>query len=596
MQSIFITIKNILWLYKPYLKYGKLFVFLSLIFWLLLEPMSQLIGVYMPSVIIEALEKKESFLDITVFVIVIQIILMFKPMYEDVFNMFCKNKMLPFIDMKIKRDIYEKAIKTDFKYIDNPEYYDNYTWAVSEYANKAADAQNLVNRMSSALITVISMLTIISMLSPIAIIVTITGTIIENIMYMVINFFEVKKDNEIIPFDRRLGYYHRVFYINNYAADLKSTDLKSYLFKQYDKVQKKKLNIIKKYAFKMIPWALMGNLTFYIARTFVILNIIYGIYTGNIPTIGAYMTMMLAVEKLKDAMNEMFYYVKDANRLSMYSKKIRAFFEVESKIEVESLKQQIIPQGEFSIKFKDVCFKYENSSFAISGFNLEINAGEKIAIVGENGAGKSTLVKLLLRLYDVTSGNIFINGTDIREYNITALRRKVGVAFQNSNVYAISFADNIQLYDEVDEKKLHTIAQKIGLDKILNKNNADFSTELTKEFDENGIILSGGEVQKVGIARLLTSDFGLLLFDEPSSALDPIAEYEMTKIILDSSNLSTTIIVAHRLSTIRYADRIVLVDGGTIKEIGTHDELMKIKGKYHEMFTKQAENYNLSIK
>lgn len=591
MKKIFKNIKNVLWLYKPYWKYGKLYVFLSLIIWLVLEPMTQLIGVYFPSYIIEGYENNKPFVEILIFVIVIQLILMLKPMYEDIFNMFCKNKMLPFIDMKIKRDIYEKAIKTDYKYIDNPEYYDNYTWAVSEYANKAADAQRLVNRMSSAIVIVISMLAIITYLSPIAIIVTIAGTIIENIMFIITNFYDVKKDNEIIPFNRRLNYYHRVFYMNNYAADLKSTNIKKHLFRGYNKAQNSKLNIIKKYAYKMIPWALMGNFTFYIARTFIILNIINGVYTGNIPTIAAYITMMLAVERLKDAMNEMFYYVKDANRLGMYAKKIRAFFEVESKIENDTLTKKIITQGAFDVKFDNVCFKYENSNFAVSGFNLEIKAGEKIAVVGENGAGKTTLVKLLLRLYDVSSGNIYINGTDIREYDVEALRKKIGVAFQNSNVYAVSFADNIQLYDEIDEIKLQTIVKKIGLEKILSKNNADFSTELTKEFDKNGIMLSGGEVQKIGIARLLSSDFGLLLFDEPSSSLDPIAEYEMTDIILDSSNLSTTIIVAHRLSTIRHADRIVLVDGGSIREIGTHDELIKIKGKYYEMFTKQAENY-----
>ncbi|MDR2136167.1 MAG: ATP-binding cassette domain-containing protein, partial [Treponema sp.] len=129
------------------------------------------------------------------------------------------------------------------------------------------------------------------------------------------------------------------------------------------------------------------------------------------------------------------------------------------------------------------------------------------------------------------------------------------------------------------------------LNKILKKNNADYSTELTKEFDENGIMLSGGEVQKIGIARLLTGGFGLLLLDEPSSSLDPVAEYKMAKLIFDSSNRATTIMVAHRLSTIRNADKIILVDGGAIKETGTHNELMSLKGKYYEMFSKQAENY-----
>lgn len=591
MKTIISSIKNIFWLYKPYLKYGKLFVFLSLLFWLVIIPIAQLVGVYLPSTIINMLENNKPFSDIVTFVIAMQLILMFQPMYENVFNMFCKNKMLPFIDVKIKKEVYKKAIETDYKYIDDPKYYDNYTWAVSEYSNKAADAQNLINRMSSSIVTIISMLAIIATLSPLAVIVTVVGTIIENIMYIITNYYDVQKDAEIVPYNRKLGYYHRIFYINNYAADLKSTNLKEYLFEGLDNAQNNKLNIIKKYAYKMIPWALTGNLTFYIARTFVILNIAYGIYIGDIPTVGAYITMMVAVETLKNALNEMFYYVKDANRLGMYAKKIRAFFEIESKIEIETENKLSPRHSAYTIEFSNIFFSYENSNFSIADLNLKIKSGEKIAIVGENGAGKSTLVKLLMRFYDVTSGKILINGIDIRDYNVKELRKKIGVAFQSANVYAMPFAANIELYGEIGEKKLKQVVAKAGLEKILDKNNANLKTEITKEFDENGIMLSGGEIQKIGIARLLTGDFGLLLFDEPSSALDPLAEYEMTRLIMDSSNITTTIIVAHRLSTIRFADRIVLVDGGRINEIGTHDELMENKGKYYEMFTKQAENY-----
>jgi len=591
MKHIIKTAKNILWLYKPYIKYGKVFVVLSLLFWILIIPVTQLVGVHLPSTVISLLENGRPFRDVVIYVIAMQLILMFQPMYEDIFNMFCKSKMLASIDAQLKADAYKQAIKTDYKYIDDPEYYDNYTWAVSQYSAQAEQAQNLVNRMASSIITIVSMLSVIAVLSPPAVIVTIIGTVIENILNMITNYYDVKKDEEIVPYDRKLGYHHRIFYTSNYAADLKSTKLKKYLFEDYSKANTQKINIIKRYAWKMIPFALSANLTFYIARTFVILNIAYGIFTGDIPTVGAYMTMMLAVESLKNALNEMFYYVKDANRLGMYARRIRAFFDVKSNIETDIENKLPLPSGAYAVTFQNVCFSYDNARFAIKNFNLQIKPGEKIAIVGENGAGKSTLVKLLLRLYDTVSGNILINGTDIKDYNITDLRGKIGVAFQNMNIYAISLAKNITLYNEADDDSVQEIVHKVGLDSILTKNNADLATELTKEFDENGIMLSGGEIQKIGISRLFTGEFGLLLLDEPSSALDPLAEYEMTKLILDSSNLSTTIIVAHRLSTIRGADRIVLVDNGTIKEMGTHDELMKLKGKYYEMFTKQAENY-----
>lgn len=593
MKPTFNNIKNIFWLYKPNWKYGKVFVLLSLFFWLALEPLSQLINVYLPNIIIDALVDGMQFNEIVKIVILLHLVLMFKPVYEDIFNMFCKNKMLPKIEMKIKRNIYERAIKTDYKFIDNPEFYDNYSWAINEYANKSEEAQDLINRISYSLITAISMLTIIATISPIAIVVIIVCGIIENAFYAATNYFDVKKDNDIIPWDRRLGYYHRVFYLREHAADLKSTNLRKHIFRDYEDAKNTKLGIIQKYAFKMIGWSMGGVLTFYIARVFIVINIVYGIYNQDIPSVGSYVTMMLAVAKLTEMANDLFYHVREANRLGLYATKIREFFKIESKIETQTEKQAEPPSGSFSVEFHDACFKYDNSEFAISNLNLKVNPGEKIAIVGANGVGKSTLVKLLLRLYDLTSGSISINGTDVKGFDLDLLRQKIGVAFQASNVYAFSLADNIQLYNDIDDEKLASIVKQLNLDKILEKNNASLSSTLTKEFDEEGIMLSGGEVQKIGIARLLAGNFGLLLLDEPSSALDPIAEYEMSKLILDSSNLSTTIIIAHRLSTIRNADRIILMENGTTTEIGTHDELMTAKGKYYEMFTKQAENYTV---
>ncbi len=590
VSSINNTIKNIIWLYKPYLKYGKIFVILSLLFWCVIIPCTQIVGVYLPSTIVNMLSSGSTFMQIVICVIIMQCILMFQPMFEDIFNLFCKNKTLSRIDAKLKQEVYEKAIKTDLRYIDDPEYYDNYTWAVSQYAGKASEAQNMVNRIASTVITVISMLAIIGILSPLAVIVTIAGTIIENLMYIITNHYDVEQENELVPYDRKLGYYHRIFYESRYAMDIKSTAIKDYLFDGFENAQEKKINIIKKFACKMIPWSLAGNLTFYIARTFVILNIAYGIYVGSIETVGAYITMMASVEALKSALNDLFYYVKDANRLGLYANKIRAFFNVKSVIE-ESSNKINAPEGLFSVKLESLGFSYDNSAFAIENITLDIKPGEKIALVGENGVGKSTLVKLLMRFYDVNSGDIYINGVNIKDYNLKSLRSRIGVAFQNTNIYAMSLYDNINIYDRKENEKVNDAIYKTRLDKVITKNAADSNRELTREFEEDGIMLSGGEIQKIGIARLLAGDFGLLIFDEPSSALDPIAEYEMSELILDSSNRATTIVIAHRLSTIRHADRIVLIDNGTVKEIGTHDELMQAKGKYYEMFTKQAENY-----
>ena len=591
MKTILRNLRNIFWLYRPSWRYGKSFVLLSLLFWLLIVPLNELVNVYLPNFVINALTVGKPFSSIVVGVLCLQGILLAQPLFEDTFNMFCKNRALPRIEIKIKREIYEKSIQTDYKYIDNPAFYDNYSWAINEYAEKAQEAQELVNRAANSLIVAGSMLAIIAAVSPLAIAVTLVSGVLQNGLYAIVNAWDVKRETAVVPWDRRLDYHHRVFYLRDYAADLKSSELPRFIFRQYEQAECAKLGIIQSYACKTILWALSADVIFHATQAFIVLNIARGIYNGDIPSVGAYVTMMLAVNKLTEMANDLFYHAKDANLLGKHAAKIRAFFEAESTIETDTRQKKAPPEGVFSVAFQDAQFQYDKSAFAIDGLNLTVEPGEKLAIVGANGVGKSTLVKLLLRLYDLGGGSIAINGTPLTEYDLPALRRKIGVAFQASNVYAFSLADNLRLYHDADENTLQGILRQLQLDGILEKNNASLDSTLTKEFDEDGIMLSGGEIQKIGIARLLAGDFGLLLLDEPSSALDPLAEYEMSKLILDSSNRATTIIVAHRLSTIRNADRIVLLENGGIAEMGTHDALMAAKGKYCEMFTKQAENY-----
>ena len=586
--------KNIIWLYKPYIKYGKILVILSIFFWLVLIPLNSILPIYFPQKIIDALESGNSFGEIIKITVFFSSILCFIPMYEDVFNMYYKNKTTEKIELNIKCDIYSQALKTDYKYIDDPKYYDDYVWALNEYANQSSEAHNLILNFIATLVTVTTIIGIVITTSPWLVILIILNIGLRMLTYFQTDKILLAKDEKIIPFDRKLNYFHRIFYLNNYAADLKSTNLKSYILAGYDENKNRKLAAIGKAGHKAVWWSLISDVIYRLSMALITLLIAYEIYNGRIATVGMYITLMLAVDKLDEHLFRFSDLIRSGKKISMYGGRIRKFFELESEIENESKNTDKISAepNVFSVEFKDVKFRYDNSDFSITDFSLKINPGEKIAIVGENGAGKSTLVKLLLRLYDVTQGDILINSISIKKYDVHSLRKLIGVSFQSPNIYALSLIDNIELYNKSDdENSLRKLLHNLGINKIMEKNTANLSTEMTKEFDENGIVLSGGETQKVGLARIFNGDFGLILLDEPSSALDPIAEYEMNNLILSENNKSTTIIIAHRLSTVRYADKIILVDSGTIKENGTHDELMAAKGQYYNMFTKQAENY-----
>lgn len=585
--------KDLFWLYQPYWEYGKGFVLVSLFFWIVVLPACRVLMVVFPEKMVKALDTGWTFGETALLVVGFQLALLAIPVFEDIYNMCCRDRAQAKIEMQIKRKVYEQSLRTDYCFVDEPEYYNRYMWAIDHQAEKAGEAFSLINRALSALTIIITLVSLIAVFNPIIVLFTLLSMIIRTYGYMKYNQYEVEREESLMASNRKLGYFHRVFYLREHKADLKSTCLKDYIFRHYDEEAKNRLQTIQHYAKNLLLWAVFSDFIYRMMMTFIILLVAHSIFKAQYVDAAAYITIMLSVEKLEDSMYEFFELFQQSGKLSLYAADIRRFYEMESRIEnrkAESFRQRPV-DGPFSLDIEHVKFQYENSDFAIEDFSLHIQPGEKIAIVGENGVGKSTLLKLLLRLYDPLQGEIKINQIPLREYEPEALRRKIGVVFQDTHMYALSLRENMQLYQPMTDQQAKEVIDQLHLEKLLIKNAATVDTILTKEFDENGIMVSIGEAQKIGLARVLQGNFGLLLLDEPSSALDPIAEYEMNQLLLNRTQQTTTIIVAHRLSTVRDVDRIIVMRQGRIAESGSHEELMKQKGYYYQMFTKQAENY-----
>jgi len=273
-----------------------------------------------------------------------------------------------------------------------------------------------------------------------------------------------------------------------------------------------------------------------------------------------------------------------------------------------------IPDFE-SLEFRDVSFSYEfsahpkyafhdedytppekkNGKEALKHVSLKLFKGDKIAIVGYNGAGKTTLIKLIMRLYDPTEGEILYNGINIKEFDPEAYRKKIGTVFQDFKIFAASIAENVMNgeYCDKDEKTVKNALQKADFTGKLESLDEGIYTHLTREFNDKGTNLSGGEAQKIAISRVFAKEYPIVIMDEPSSALDPMAEYNLNQSILHNTEGKTVIFISHRLSTTRIADKIYMFDSGNLIEEGSHTELLNMNGKYAEMFHVQSEKYQI---
>jgi ATP-binding cassette subfamily B protein len=498
------------------------------------------------------------------------------------------------LQYKISREIYEKATITDYKYYDNPEFFADFTWAAQNLGQQMELSRSILENTIQNFAQIAAMAIYISMVGPWVLIVSLISVVGNMLIQLKTNKIFLKMNEEILPPQRRLSYFQRMFYTKEPAADIKATKIKNFFFRMYDDAVEQYTGVLKTMYTKSTLWNFVTVLLNQATNILMIGLIVKSVFGGHVTDVGRYSALLAAAQQMQMGLQGFSMQIMQLQRITLYMDRDKKIFASESVIETTTGDDP--GDGLLSLDIDDISFAYgepregAEPNYILNGVTIHVKAGEKIAIVGENGVGKSTLMKLLLRLYDVNSGEIRVNGRSIKEYDVRELRYKIGIAFQDSMVYSLPMSQNLQLYRDADEGKLAEILKAVGLQKLLDNENG-LEAQLTREFDDNGVMLSGGEMQKFTLARLLTGRFGLLILDEPTAALDPLAEYELNKLILDRSRPETTIVVAHRLSTVRDADRIYLIDGGAIAECGSHAELMALGGKYCEMFTKQAEKY-----
>ena len=574
---------SICFLLAPWWKYGKTLMVGSFISSVLFVPAAGYFSATLAQAVIEMIEAgkpfEAAFLTGLTYLLLALALNLLHAVYEDFYLRWKKQE----IEGTIERSIYEKALTVDYRHFDDPSYFDSYKLTTEKFASQSSEMlQNLFSLLSGVAKCIVYGALIAS--QGVALLLIVLGCS-AFVAYAQIYWSRVSVEREtaMVNDQRKADYLRRLFFDHTAVADLRASNIKKPLFSLFDGSVKSRAAIYRKYGAKEFLTDILANLA-QLGTTFAVpVYVAWGVMSGNIGGIGVYATLIASSLALKEALNALGWWSSQVALGVAYAQKVQHFFDTDSTIEA-STDGEKASDGPFSVRFDHVSYRYGGSDdFAIRDLSLAIAPGEKIAIVGENGAGKTTLTKLLLRLYDADGGTVQINGRPIADYDVSTLRGRIGIAFQQSRLYALSVRENMTAYADADDARLKSCLEEVGL-------RLSLDAQVTKEFDENGAVLSGGDAQRLCLTRLLHSEFGLLILDEPSSALDPIAEYRIAKLIFDRSP-TTTVMVAHRLSTVVDADRIYLLSDGRIIESGTHAELMAQNGKYREMFLKQAEGY-----
>ena len=548
-------------------------------------------GIFMRK-IVDALDQNMGFDYIFRFIIISGIVFCLCALY----NGYVENVVFPLetnrLFFGIYKKLYEKAKNVELKCYEDSDFYNRYTMAMDGAEEKITA---IIRALFGVFVGAVSTIVVFGLMFEIdhyAVLFIISPLLGNFVFGNYKNKYEFKRYEEQAPNEKVLNYVSRMMYLPDGAKEIRLSNVFSLMKQQYREATQKNVKVAVKYAFancSLSFWRI--TFTFTVIFEGVLLYAIYkNLVVGSI-TLAELTIMTSLMVAMTWILIRVFENVMEIMKNGMFINNFRGFLEYEEKIPQDQ--DGDMPDQEFeSLEFREVSFSYENEQ-TIKNLSFVIRKGETAALVGHNGAGKTTIIKLLLRLYDPNSGVILYNGRDIKEYNLKAYREMFATTFQDFQMFGMTIKENVLMgrhYENEDERVIISLKKAGVYDKVMTLKDG-INTMMTKEFDADGAVLSGGETQKIAVARTFVKDAQMKIFDEPSSALDPIAEYELFKNIMKEGKDHTMLFISHRLSSVKNCDKVFMLEKGYLIEEGTHSELLKADGSYAQMYKKQAMNY-----
>ncbi len=498
---------------------------------------------------------------------------------------------------QVKMQIMEKSKELDLASFDNHAFYEKMENANREAGNRPITIMQETFNIVSSLIEFVSYLVILLTAPALA-----WATLIilgVSIPSAVINFIYRKKNFEYMRFHskerRQMNYYSEIVVNKDLIKEVRIYDLADTFIGHYGNVFKKYYKGLRALILSESAWHVaigvvsgLVNLLFYII-------IAQRVFTGEM-MIGDYSLYTGAITSLATCVSTLISTSATIYEGTLFIDNLIAFMnEKQTVVAATDVPQLVEKNIGHTIEFKNVSFKYPGTEkFVLKDINIKIEAGQTVVLVGLNGAGKTTLIKLLTRLYDPTSGEILLDGRNIKEYAIHSLYSIFSIIFQDFGKYAVTVEENIRFGDihkNANKDEIIAAAEKGSVKGYVDSLPRGFDTPLMRIFEPTGMELSIGQWQKLAIARAFYSDSDILILDEPTASLDPIAEQEIYNQFDMLRENKTTVFVSHRLSSATVADQIIVLENGQVVENGNHRELMELKGKYHKLFSTQAKRY-----
>jgi ATP-binding cassette subfamily B protein len=420
------------------------------------------------------------------------------------------------------------------------------------------------------------------------------------ILTICINFYTTKKQNEYnyimlaknVISNAFSNFYDGFYSDYNAGKDVRIYQMENFAAAEHQKQCEYSYNLIMENRKKTLPFILTNSICNDVLNLVIYLFIIRACVAGSV-TIGSIAKYITGITLFINATKGLISQTQSLFNNNKYLVRYFSFLDIPSKMSQGERHLYFLPNKDHILEFRNVSFKYSGSNaYAVKNLNLKINFGEKTAIVGLNGSGKTTFVKLLCRLYDPTEGEILLDGVNIKNYRYEEYKALFSIIFQDFKLFAYPLAQNIACSMSYSAERVHECLDKAGFGNRLAAMNNGIETCLYKDFDRDGVEISGGEAQKIAFARSLYKDAPILIFDEPTAALDPIAEYEFYLHLNDTVGDKMAIYIAHRMDSCRFCDHIIVFNDGEIVQKGNHESLLRDEsGKYFELWNAQAQYY-----